>query len=70
MQIDMFPSHEEKVDEFSFNGPEEKLETQAIHEWPPASSNRSTYSSSSTSRVDNIWVITNLWFSSFTERAF
>ncbi|XP_004309087.1 PREDICTED: uncharacterized protein LOC101299541 [Fragaria vesca subsp. vesca] len=64
MQIDMFPSHEEKVDEFSFNGPEEKLEkleTQAIHEWPPASSNRSTYSSSSTSRVDNIWMNAKGW---------
>ncbi|PRQ60632.1 hypothetical protein RchiOBHm_Chr1g0383381 [Rosa chinensis] len=56
MQINMFPSHEEKLDdEFSFEGPDEKLETEAIQfELPPESSRRSTFSSR-TSRVDNIW---------------
>ncbi|KAM5557866.1 hypothetical protein ABKV19_024949 [Rosa sericea] len=57
MQTNMFPSHEEKLDdEYSFEGPEEKLETEAIQfELPPESSRRST------SRVDNIWTNTKGW---------
>ncbi|XP_024179049.1 VAN3-binding protein [Rosa chinensis] len=60
--INMFPSHEEKLDdEFSFEGPDEKLETEAIQfELPPESSRRSTFSSR-TSRVDNIWTNTKGW---------
>ncbi|KAK9914639.1 hypothetical protein M0R45_038407 [Rubus argutus] len=59
--INMFPSHEEKLDdEFSLEEKEEKLQMEAIHELTPESSSRSTFISN-TSRVDNIWMNTKGW---------
>jgi hypothetical protein len=67
VQINKFPSHEEKLDdEFSLEEKEEKLQMEAIHELTPESSSRSTFISN-TSRVDNIWVITYLWLYFFTD---